>query len=339
MGYLDFAIIPAMEENPQDPYLQPPSGEFPQQIHPVRKRSPKVLAILGGIGCLVLTLIGVTLIYFFISNIGKEELQMVNDQLSALRHNDIDRAYSYCSLAFQKSTSKEDFMKMVEDYPVLKNAKEFSSSDRSKNVGGLTILKGTITGEDGSRLPAEYQLVRENEKWKIQSVKLTPAGMSVENPAAPQQVTPKKISPAVPQYAPPSPLVKNLQITNVLVHKVLEKDSFVITVDFQVMNFANDKTSGSAKIHLVQDLKTIDPNGDTVPKLSKDAMNVVKESGEPEYKSIDFQYKLSVPSNSPPGRYQMVITVHDRIGGSAAAATGQFDVPESTELFPQTKQQ
>jgi hypothetical protein len=216
---------------------------------------------------------------------------------------------------------------MVEDYPILKNSKEFTSNDRSKNVGGLTILKGTITGEDGSKLPAEYQLVRENEKWKIQSAKLSPAGMSVENPTAPQQVTPKTISPVVRESSPPVPVIKNLQITNVLVHKVLEKDSFLITVDFQVMNFANDKSSGSARIHLVQDLKTIDPNGDTVPKLSKDAMNIVKESGEPEYKSIDFQYKLSVPSNSPAGRYQMVITVHDRIGGTAAAATGQFDVP------------
>jgi Domain of unknown function (DUF4864) len=316
-----------MEENPQDPYQQPPSGEFPQPIHPIRKRSPKVLAILGGVGCLLLTLIGVALIYFFISNIGKEELKMVNDQLSALHHNDIDRAYSYCSLAFQKSITKDDFFNMVEDYPILKNAKGFSSNDRSKNVGGLTVLKGTITGEDGSKLPAEYQLVRENEKWRIQSVKLTPAGMSVENPAAPQQTTPQKISPVVPETTAPPMLIKNLQITNVLVHRVLEKDSFVITVDFQVMNFANDKSSGSAKIHLVQDLKTVDPNGDTVPKLSKDAMNVVKESGEPEYKSIDFQYKLAVPATSPSGRYQMVITVHDRIGGSAAAATAQFDVP------------
>ncbi len=327
VGYLYLAIIPAMVDNPQDPYLQQPSGEFPQPIHPVRKKSPKVLAILGGVGCLLLTLIGVGLIYFFISNIGKEELQMVNDQLSALRHNDIDRAYSYCSLAFQKSTSRDDFLNMVEDYPILKNAKEFTSNDRSKNVGGLTILKGTITGGDGSKLPAEYQLVRENEKWKIQSVKLSPAGMSVENPPAPQQMTPKKISPVVHETPAPVPVIKNLQITNVLVHKVLERDSYLITVDFQVMNFANDKSSGSARIHLVQDLKTIDPNGDTVPKLSKDSMNVVKESGEPEYRSIDFQYKLSVPANSPAGRYEMVITVHDRIGSTAAAATAQFDVP------------
>ena len=216
---------------------------------------------------------------------------------------------------------------MVEDYPILKNGKEFSSNDRNKNVGGLTVLKGTITGADGSKLPAEYQLVRENEKWKIQSVKLSPAEMSVENPASPQQVTPKKIAPVAHEYAPPSPVIKNLQITNVLVHKVLEKDSYVITVDFQVMNFANDKSSGSTKIHLVQDLKTVDPNGDTVPKLSKDSMNVVKETGQPEYKSIDFQYKLSVDTDSPAGRYQMVITVHDRIGGTAAAATAQFDVP------------
>ena len=103
---------------------------------------------------------------------------------------------------------------MVEDYPILKNAKEFSSNDRSKNVGGLTILKGTITGGDGSKLPAEYQLVRENEKWKIQSVKLSPAGMSVENDAEPQQVTPKKITGWYMNLQPPVPVIKNLQITN-----------------------------------------------------------------------------------------------------------------------------
>ena len=60
------------------------------------------------------------------------------------------------------------------------------------------------------------------------------------------------------------------------------------------------KVPGLARIHLVQDLKTIDPNGDTVPKLSKDAMNVVKESGEPEYKSIDFQYTYQFLQILPP---------------------------------------
>ena len=99
-------------------------------------------------------------------------------QLTALRNNDIDRAYSYCSLRFSESQLAEKiFLDLVEDYPILKNAKEFSSMDRSKNVGGITILKGTITGQDGSKLPAEYQLVRENEKWKIQFVRLSPAGI------------------------------------------------------------------------------------------------------------------------------------------------------------------
>src|SRR5262245_58351190 len=222
-----------MVDDQQDPYLQRPNGEYLQPIHPVRKRSPKVLAILGGAGCLVLTLVGVSLIYFFISNLGKEELQMVNDQLGALRRNDIDRAYSYCSLAFQKSTSRDNFLKMVEDYPILKNAKEFASMDRSKNVGGITILKGTITGEDGSKLPAEYQLVRENDKWKIQFLKLSPTGMSVDRPSPPQQMTPKTVSPVEHESPPPAPVIKNLQITNVLVHKEPQKDSFLITVDFQ----------------------------------------------------------------------------------------------------------
>ncbi len=314
-----------MADIPQDPALHQPSGEYPQHTQPVRKRSPKALAIIGGIGCLVLMLIAVGVIYFFISNLGKEELQLVNDQLSALRNNDIDRAYSYCSLEFQKSISREDFLTMVESYPILKNGKEFTSMDRNKHAGGPTVLKGTIVGQDGSKLPVEYQLVREKEKWKIQFLKLSPAGISVEEP--PREVTPQSKSAVVQEPPAPVPEIRNLQIANVNVEKEQQKDSLLITVTFQVMNFANDKTAGSARIHLVQDLKTIDPSGDIVPSLSKDAINDLKESGEPEYKSSDFQYKLTIPPTSPTGRYQMVITVHDRIGGSASAATAQFDVP------------
>jgi hypothetical protein len=322
MVYFVGCYNPAMTDIPQDPAVSDLPPEIPQPTQSVRKKSPMVLAMLGGAGCLLLSVIIVTIIYFFVKNVGKEEIKSVNDQLTALRNNDIDRAYSYCSLEFQKVTSRDEFLNLVESYPILSNAKEFSSMDRQKNAGGTTVLKGTITGRDGSKLPAEYQLVREKEKWKIQFLRLSPAGIQIDQPpevTAHPPVSEKKAPVEVPE-------IKSMHIANLNVAKENTKDGLVVTVTFQVLNFANDKSSGSARIHLVQDLKTIDPAGNTVPSLSKDDISEFKESGEPEYESADFKYTLTIPADYPVGKYQMVITVQDRIGGQVAASTAQFEI-------------
>jgi hypothetical protein len=310
-----------MIDDPQNPADSQVPSEIPQPTQSVRKRSPMFLALAGGAGCLILSLIVVTGIYFFVRNLGKEEINTVNDQLAALRNNDIDRAYSYCSLEFQKVTSRDDFLTLIETYPILKNAKEFSSLDRQKQAGGTTVLKGTITGRDGSKLPAEYQLVREKDQWKIQFLRLSPAGVQVDEPPQAASKTPP------PQPAPVQIReIQHMQIENVKVDKKNKEEGFVVTVTFQVVNFGNDKSNGISRIHLVQDLKTLDPNGSILPKLSQDAINEFKESGEPEYKSADFKYTITIPHDYPVGKYEMVITVHDRIGGSAAATTAQFEI-------------
>ncbi len=310
-----------MTELPQDSVASDLPPEVPQPTQSIRKKSPMVLALLGGAGCLLLSLIVVTVIYLFVRNLGKEEIKSVNDQLTALHNNDIDRAYSYCSLEFQKVTSRDDFLKLVENYPILQNAKEFSSMDRQKDAGGTTILKGTIIGRDGSKLPAEYQLVHEHEKWKVQFLHLSPAGIQVDQ--APQAIQP----PAPKETAPvEKPVIKKMQIENLNVTKENTQEGLIVTVTFQVVNFVNEKSSGFAKVHLVQDLKTIDPAGNIVPLLSKYGIKELKESGEPEYKSADFKYTLTIPSDYQPGKYQMVITVQDRIGGAAAATTAEFEI-------------
>jgi hypothetical protein len=308
-----------MTDNPQDPIVSDVEPEVPQPTQPINKRSPMFLALAGGAGCLLLTIIIAVAVYFFFRTLGKEEIETVNAQLTALNNNDIDRAYSYCSLEFQKVTSRDDFIGLVESHPILKNAKEFSSLDRQKQATGTTILKGTITGRDGSKLPAEYQLVREKEKWKIQFIRFSPAGIQVDKP---HQAESKAQAPEPVQM----PGIKNIHIANLNVAKEKKNEGLVVSVTFQVLNFANDKSEGFARIHLVQDVKTIDPSGSIVPNLSKDAINEFKESGEPEYKSADFKYTLTIPSNYPAGRYQMVITVHDRIGGEAAATTALFEI-------------
>jgi hypothetical protein len=107
-----------MTDNPQDPIVSDVEPEVPQPTQPIRKRSPMFLALAGGVGCLLLTIIIAVGVYFFFKTLGKEEIETVNAQLTALHNNDIDRAYSYCSLEFQKVTSMDDFIGLVDSHPI-----------------------------------------------------------------------------------------------------------------------------------------------------------------------------------------------------------------------------
>jgi hypothetical protein len=325
-----------MTDYPTDPnqnpeYPQQYQQQCPQSQEPAPKKggAGKWIAF-AGVGCLLLLLLLGGAGYFFFTQLAKEEIEIVNQHLSAIQANDIDRAYSLCSSEFRSSTSREEFLNLVEQHPVLRNAKEFSSMNRSKEGGGTTVLKGTIEGKDGAKLPAEYQLIKEADGWRIQYIKLSPAGFAVEDSKAEQKTLEQKPSQAqsessAPQAAVPSP--SDLEIQNVTVEKTPEPDRIIVVIKFQVINFVNDKAQGTARIHLIQDLSTVDPQGMKLEDLSKEGIKELIESGEPEYTGADFTNTLTIPSSYPKGTYQAILTVHDKIGGGRTTGIAEFQIP------------
>lgn len=132
----------------------------------------------GGIMKVLLWILGiiilaVALALFFTRGLG----EAAREQLSAIKAGDLQAAYSMTSKAFQEATPFDEFKKVVEASSVLSNYSDATFTER-KVENGVGYLKGTIKSSDGGQMQIEYQLVKENDKWKIQAFRLSPVGIS-----------------------------------------------------------------------------------------------------------------------------------------------------------------
>lgn len=96
-------------------------------------------------------------------------VEVVENQLMALKSGDIEKAYSYGSSGFKKVTSLEDFKKFVDMVTPLKNNDGIDFSQRQIN-DGKGLLKGKIHSKTGDSIFIEYQMIKEGDSWKILSI-------------------------------------------------------------------------------------------------------------------------------------------------------------------------
>ena len=117
---------------------------------------------------IVVFIVGILAIGYFATS-GLTE--PVGRHLDALRAGNIEAAYAETSIAFQQSTSLEQYAAFIERYPALKNIADYSFSERSVE-NGIGTLKGKLTTTDGGVVPIEFKLVKENDQWKILGLSL-----------------------------------------------------------------------------------------------------------------------------------------------------------------------
>ncbi len=131
-----------------------------------KKPMPFWFKIVAGLA--VLALVGVTAGILFTES----WVDVVDHQLKALRNQNIEKAYSsYTSKEFQEATNLEQFRTFIEAYPVFFNNQSAHFSHRSieHNIG---TLRGNLTSNDHITTPIEYKLIKENDTWKILSIRL-----------------------------------------------------------------------------------------------------------------------------------------------------------------------
>lgn len=99
-------------------------------------------------------------------------LEPIDRQLAALKAGKMEAAYEETSQAFREATPLARFTAFVDANPILKDAAEHTFSSRSieNSVGKVS---GTLTSSTGGVIPIEYQLVKENDAWKILNIDLT----------------------------------------------------------------------------------------------------------------------------------------------------------------------
>ncbi len=114
---------------------------------------------------------------------GAELVAPVEGQLTALRSNDIAKAYfGYASKDFQETTPLKSFKEFVKNYPVL--TKHHSTTFNDGNVeGNQGTIDAIVHGEDITTT-VEYKLVNEDGKWKVWSMRLNlPADQTAKTPS------------------------------------------------------------------------------------------------------------------------------------------------------------
>jgi hypothetical protein len=279
-------------------------------------------ALIAGGGCLLFLLFAAVVGFFvyYILKITADPLKVVNSQLHALRADDLEKAYTYCSANFKQITNYQNFQNFVSGNPQLKTSKEFKSNNREIEQG-VAKLKGNLVSDQGSMFPAEYHLVREGRNWKVQYIDLGNAGLAQTKEQKQKSTIEEKKNPLDDLFKQ-SP--SSVRLENVNVEQAQEGDIAVITIRFRVVGFQLDQSGAQPRMHLIQDLKTFGPDGNLLPELSRDAIKTMEEFGT--YGYADLWNSLRIPSSYQRGRYACQITVHDKVSGHDTSSNAEFEL-------------
>jgi hypothetical protein len=143
-------------------------SESPVSAPPVvpKKTSwPKRIALGCGGAAIVLALVaGVVTLVVRKATAGPEAV--VHEFLAAAAAGDYPRAYSFFAAPLQQVQPLSEFKAKASANSSLFSVKDTTFSERSIDTGGAR-LSGSVTLSSGTRMPASFQLVRENGAWKL----------------------------------------------------------------------------------------------------------------------------------------------------------------------------
>ncbi len=120
----------------------------------------------------------VLLILFFVFQLTGGITTTVDQFFKAVKEKDFSKAYSLTSQEFQAATSLEQLEKFLEGTALLDYQK---ASWSSRSVSGKQgDLEGSVTTSSGGTVPVKIALVKENDGWKILSIRKADAGLLSE---------------------------------------------------------------------------------------------------------------------------------------------------------------
>jgi len=107
------------------------------------------------------------------SNPQEQEIRsVIQQQLDAFNRKDYDTAYSFASRHIQAKFSRPEFEEMVKDgYPqIAKSRRVVFDKIAFSETANRAVATVTITGLDRITITANYRMVLEDGKWKIDGV-------------------------------------------------------------------------------------------------------------------------------------------------------------------------
>lgn len=145
------------------------------------EKNTKILLVVGGVlvGMVVLIAAVGGLIFWAVWQATAPPVEAVRAQLEAINREDYERAHSHFSARLRESRSAEEFRAFVEENSATLKTTDSTFNNR-KIENNVATLQGTLTGRDGRTTPVRYVLVKENDRWVIDSFRFGPGAVEDE---------------------------------------------------------------------------------------------------------------------------------------------------------------
>ena len=92
--------------------------------------------------------------------------EAVQGFIAAARSGDYQKAHDYFSVPLKEVQPYEDFVAAAEQNSSFFKITDTSFTNRSIDMNGAEF-SGNVTLESGTTVPAQFELVRENDQWKL----------------------------------------------------------------------------------------------------------------------------------------------------------------------------
>jgi hypothetical protein len=126
------------------------------------------------IGCGLLIVLGAcffAVIFFVVKKATAGPEIVVHEFLSATAAGDYARAHDYFSAPLKEKQPLDKFQEAVQAQPSMFKVKDTTFNNRSVDLNGAK-LGGTLTLESGTEVPASFELVKENDQWRLLSYQI-----------------------------------------------------------------------------------------------------------------------------------------------------------------------
>ena len=128
-----------------------------------------------GLGVVMATLVVASVAFAQPGEVAKAAAEPIMKQLDAFRRDDYDVAYIFASADIQRMFDREAFERMVKGgYPEIARSTFALVSRTEVTPDGHVYVNVKIRGANGNSIEALYDMVRENDGWRINGVVTKP---------------------------------------------------------------------------------------------------------------------------------------------------------------------
>ena len=128
--------------------------------------------VLGCVGALVVLTAFISIIFLVVMKATEKPEQVVKDFLKSAGNRETQAAYDHFSVPLKEAQSFDEFAAIIENNYSLFQVTDTTFSNRKVDQNGASF-SGTITIAAGTKVPASFTLVRENEAWKLISYNIS----------------------------------------------------------------------------------------------------------------------------------------------------------------------